>query len=92
MTLGSTALMNSGLVSSAPTTMRWQASATSERLVDLLVELDGRALVARGDAPVDPRFVGPVEPRAQADELAGVENVGNADQHDRPPASLTCGR
>ena len=40
-------------------------------LVDLLVELDRRTLVARGDPAIDP-VVGAVEPFAQADQLCGV--------------------
>ena len=90
MVLGNTALMKVGLRSSAGTMMRWQASATSERFVDLLVELDRRALVAGRHAAIDP-CIGAVQPLAQADQLRGVEDIGNADQHDRPAASVTCG-
>ena len=41
-------------------------------LVDLLVELDRRALVARRDATVDPRLVGAIESLTHAHQLCGV--------------------
>ena len=50
-------------------------------LVDLLVELHRRALVARRHASVDPRLRRAVEPLAQTHDLRGVEDVGNADKH-----------
>jgi hypothetical protein len=41
--------------------------------VDLLVDLDRRALVARGDAPIDPGAAGRIEARANRGERLGVQ-------------------
>jgi len=50
---------------------------------ELLVLLDVDALVAGGDAAVEPGGVGGVEALAEVGDLVGGEQGGDVDQHDR---------
>jgi hypothetical protein len=79
--LGKAALMKVGWRSSALGHDGLAIVRHRRGFVDLLVELDRRALVARGDAAVDPGVARGVEPRAHRGERFAVEDTGDADQH-----------
>ena len=67
----------------------WPRRGGVRALVDLLVELDRRALPAGGDAAVDPGVARLVEPGAQLGQPAGVQGVGDSDQHAALQVSAT---